>query len=156
MRIPHFRNEGIRYDEAVLDRRMLKKAGFALALAVFTVQTVGWVECCCVLICKHQNDPCKDECKEQPPPQAAAPDCCEKPGAKAPAHRHDEKRCSHVQPSSEIVAPTADVHVEAPPLFLEPPLVLLAPSERPDRDLPLRAARGSPPLLHLLYGALLI
>ena len=135
---------------------MLKKAVFALALAVFTVQTVGWVECCCVLICKHQNDPCKDECKEPPQPQAAAHDCCEKPAAKAPAHRHDEKRCSHVQPSSEIVSAAADVHIEAPPVFAELPLGPLAPSERPAREIPIRAARGSPPLLHLLYGALLI
>jgi len=140
----------------VFHEQMLKKAGFALVLAVFTVQTVGWVECCCVLICKHQNDPCKDECKEQPQPQAAAHDCCEKPGAKAPAHRHDEKRCSHVQPSSEIVSAAADVPVEAPLVFIDLPLVLLTPSERPDRDVAIRAARGSPPLLHLLYGALLI
>lgn len=137
-------------------KQMLKKAGFALALAVFTVQTVGWVECCCVLICKHQNDPCKDECREKPQPQAAAPDCCEKPAGKAPAHRHDPQRCSHVQPSSEIVSAAADVHVEAPLVFIELPLVPLAPSERPAAELPIRAARGSPPLLHLLYGALLI
>jgi len=140
----------------VFHKQMLKKAGFLLALAVFTVQTVGWVECCCVLICKHQNDPCKDDCKEQRQAQAAAPDCCEKPAAKAPAHRHDQPRCSHVQPSSEIVSSAADVHVEAPLVFVEPPVVPLAPAGRPVADRPIRSARGSPHLLHLLYGALLI
>ena len=143
----------------MLHLRMLKKAAFALSLAVFTVQTVGWVECCCILICKHQNDPCQDECKDQPrKPQAAAADCCEKPAARpsgAPAHRHDQ-RCSHVQPSSEIDSQTAAAPIDVPLLALvlfHPELPL--PVDRAT-ELPIRAARGSPPLLHLLYGALLI
>src|SRR4051812_40707382 len=113
---------------------MLKKAAFALTLAVFAVQTVGWVECCCILICKHQNDPCKDECKDQPrQPQAAAPDCCEKPAAAAPsgapAHRHDQ-RCAHVQPSSEVDSQTSAVQIDVPLLALERlPLPEIAPPD---------------------------
>ena len=132
---------------------MLRKALFALVLAVFTVQTLGWVDCCCILICKHHNDPCKDECKEKP--KAAAHDCCEKPAAKAPAHHHDQ-RCSHVEPSSEVVAQAAEVHVDLPAIIVEIPSLDLTFPEAPGTALPLQATRGSPPLLHLLYGALLI
>jgi len=127
---------------------------FVVALATFAVQTVGWVECCCVLICKHHNNPCKDECKE-PPKADDAHDCCKKPASKAPAHHHDQ-RCSHVEPSSEIVSQTADVQVDLPAIILELPLPEILPPHGVETDLPIRAARGSPPLLHLLYGTLLI
>ena len=66
---------------------MLKKAVFALALAVFTVQTVGWVECCCILICKHHNDPCNN-CKDKPKTEVQ-PDCCKNKTA-----RNTSKNCS--------------------------------------------------------------
>ena len=132
---------------------MMRKAIFALALAVFTVQTVGWVECCCILICKHRNDPCKDECKEQP--QAAAHDCCEKPAPKTPAHQHD-KRCSHVEPSNEVVSQSSEIQAAPPAIVVDLPLLEIFASEVPGTELPLQDTRGSPPLLHLLYGALLI
>ncbi len=133
----------------------MKAAILALAALVSTVQTVGWVECCCILICKHHNDPCKDECKEKP--QASGHDCCEKPTAPAPQHDHD-KRCSHVEPSSEILTQDANLHPATPLESIELPLVNLLPSPADSlRTLPLcEATRGSPPLLHLLFGSLLI
>jgi YHS domain-containing protein len=51
---------------------MIRKAIIALTLAVFTVRTVGWVECCTIRICKRRNDPCKDDCKEKPASKATA------------------------------------------------------------------------------------
>jgi hypothetical protein len=119
-----------------------------------TVQTVGWVECCCALICKHRNDPCKDECK--PAPETPTHDCCEKPATPAPTHDHD-KRCAHVEPSSEVeslsaVLPTVDFDLV---LVIPPAIFVSAEAPRTDRLFSLN--RGSPPpLLHLLYGALLI
>ena len=83
----------------------MQAAAFALALAVSAVQTVGWVDCCCVLICKHQNDPCKD-CAEKP--EAAREACCDEshqPAKEAP--------CSHVQPSSEVAS-----HADPLPPFI--------------------------------------
>src|SRR5689334_190894 len=75
----------------------MKTMALALALTISAVQTVGWVECCCVLICKHQNNPCKD-CAEKP--EAAREACCDEshqsPTENAP--------CSHVQPSSEVAS----------------------------------------------------
>ena len=132
----------------------MKIAILALASLIGTVQTVGWVECCCVLICRHHNDPCKDECKEKEAP--AAHDCCEKPAPAAPAHDHN-KRCSHVEPSSEVVSQAAAPVDVAPLLVLDlPPLAL--PVDRTPvavEALP-ESVRGSPPLLHLLYSHLLI
>jgi len=128
----------------------MKAGALALALLVSAVQTVGWVECCCVLICKHRNDPCSD-CKEKQEAPTHA-DCCEK---KAPA---EEKRCSHVEPSSEVVAHAPALPSVQLDLVLDLPVVPLLPApapaglaERPSGD-----SRGSPPLLHLLYSVLLI
>src|SRR5438132_800298 len=106
----------------------MKAATLALALAVSAVQTVGWVECCCILICKHRNDPCSD-CKEKREAETHA-DCCKKE-SDPPASQGREKRCSHVEPSSEVFAQAAP----PPPVFLDlvldlpvvPPLE--APSE---------------------------
>ena len=75
----------------------MKAAAFALALVVSTVQTVGWVECCCILICKHRNDPCSD-CKEKRAQEPVVADCCEKSHHETPA---PEKRCSHVEPGCQ-------------------------------------------------------
>jgi len=132
----------------------MKTAILALASLLGTVQTVGWVECCCVLICKHHNDPCKDECKDKA--SAAAHNCCEKPARPDPVHEHG-KRCSHVEPSSELLAQAADLHDFAPVPAIEFVPVDIAPAEIPaDAALPAEFARGSPPLLHLLFAALLI
>jgi len=133
----------------------MKTAILALAALVSTVQTVGWVECCCILICKHHNDPCKDECKEKP--QAAAHSCCDQAETPAPRHDHDQ-RCSHVEPSSEILSQDADLHPVAPLDAIIVPVVewLPVPAEA-TRTVPRSdATRGSPPLLHLLFGTLLI
>lgn len=131
----------------------MKPLALALIALVSTVQTVGWVECCCALICKHRNDPCKDECK--PAPETPSHDCCEKP-APAPTHHHD-KRCAHVEPSSEVMSVVADLpHPDFDLVLLLPPPIL-APAAEPATAIPFSDARGSPPpLLHLLYGALLI
>ena len=67
----------------------MKATALALVLLTATVQTVGWVECCCILICKHRNDPCSD-CKEKQQAATVA-DCCEKSHHQAPA---PEKRKS--------------------------------------------------------------
>jgi hypothetical protein len=136
----------------------MKTATLALTLVLSAVQTVGWVECCCILICKHRNDPCAD-CKEKQEAPKHEADCCAKKEAPAaPVHQH-EKRCSHVEPSSEIAlqdAPPAPVLFD---LVLDLPLVpqLIEPSSAGLADGPSRDSRGSPPpLLHLLYSALLI
>jgi|SRR6185295_10267146 len=135
----------------------MKAGALALALLVTTVQTVGWVECCCILICKHRNDPCSD-CKEK---QKAADhheaDCCAKKAA-APAPPAPEKRCSHVEPSSEVVAQTAAIAPLILDLILELPVVpfLPAPPEYRGTESPFCESRGSPPALHLLYSVLLI
>lgn len=137
----------------------MKPAILVLTLLVASVQTVGWVECCCVLICKHHNDPCKDDCKAEKAEKAetSAHDCCKKAAPQAPRHDH-QKRCSHVEPSSEIVSQGADLPVDASLLTLDLPVLPLltvstdAPRRVPRSDAP----RGSPPLLHLLFGTLLI
>jgi hypothetical protein len=132
----------------------MKIAILALASLIGTVQTVGWVECCCVLICKHHNNPCKDECKKPEPTHEH--DCCSKPARPEPVHEHG-KRCSHVEPSSELLSQAADLHDLVPLLAIE-----LPPTDRPlvdipaDAALPAEFARGSPPLLHLLFATLLI
>ena len=133
----------------------MKTAILALAALVSTVQTVGWVECCCVLICKHHNDPCKDECKEKP--QAAAHSCCDQAETPAPRHDHDQ-RCSHVEPSSEILSQDADLHPVAPVDAIIVPVVefLPVPAEEARTVPRSEATRGSPPLLHLLFGTLRI
>ena len=135
----------------------MKTSILVLAALVSTVQTVGWVDCCCILICKHHNDPCKDECKDKEKAATGNHDCCEKPAPKAPVPE-DGKRCSHVEPSSEVAAQAADLHPAAAQLIAEPPFVDLlpipaaAPRSEPRSDV----SRGSPPLLHLLFGTLLI
>jgi hypothetical protein len=131
----------------------MKAGALALALAISAVQTVGWVECCCILICKHRNDPCSD-CKEKKEPAQHA-SCCDKKEAPAPA---PEKRCSHVEPSSEVLVQAP----AAPPvifdLVLDLPVVpeLQAPLKGSETDRPFAEIRGSPPLLHLLHSVLLI
>src|SRR5262245_7327098 len=104
----------------------MKTLALALIALVSTVQTVGWVECCCALICKHRNDPCKDECK--PAPETPSHDCCEKP-APAPTHHHDE-RCAHVEPSSEVASETAALPtVDLDLVLLLPPALILPAAE---------------------------
>jgi len=133
----------------------VKSAILVLAALVSTVQTVGWVECCCILICKHHNDPCKDDCKDKP--QKATADCCEKPASRAPVHQHDQ-RCSHVEPSSEILTASADHPVADAVLVAEVPVAILLPlpAEAAIAVSPAAVPRGSPPLLHLLFATLLI
>jgi hypothetical protein len=128
----------------------MKTMALALALTISAVQTVGWVECCCVLICKHQNDPCKD-CAEKP--EAAREACCDeshKPATENPP-------CSHVQPSSEVAAHADPLPPVVLDVVLELPVVPFQPCpeafERSSRLF--SQSRGSPPL-HLLYSVLLI
>ena len=127
----------------------MKAAAFALALAVSAVQTVGWVECCCVLICKHQNDPCKD-CAEKP--EAAREACCDE------SHQPvKEAPCSHVQPSSEVASHADPLPPVVFDVVLELPVVpfALTPQDLEKTTRLNSQARGSPPL-HLLYSVLLI
>ena len=130
----------------------MKATALALVLLTATVQTVGWVECCCILICKHRNDPCSD-CKEKQQAATVA-DCCEKSHHQAPA---PEKRCAHVEPSSEVVAQAAALPSVDLDLVLDLPLVplLQAPPIAAGALAPSCEIRGSPPL-HLLYSVLLI
>jgi hypothetical protein len=131
----------------------MRTSALVLALLTATVQTVGWVECCCVLICKHRNDPCSRcrETHETPPAEAG---CCEKPHEKAPA---PEKRCSHVEPSSEVVAHAAALPPIVFDIVLDLPVVPFAPAppEVLRGDAAFGEIRGSPPL-HLLHSVLLI
>jgi hypothetical protein len=131
---------------------MVKTGALLLVLLTSTVQTVGWVECCCILICKHRNDPCSD-CKEKKQASTVA-DCCEKSHHQEPA---PEKRCAHVEPSSEVVAQATALPSVDLDLVLDLPLVpvLQAPPEFAGALAPSCEIRGSPPL-HLLYSALLI
>jgi hypothetical protein len=135
----------------------MRTATLALTLVLSAVQTVGWAECCCILICKHRNDPCAD-CKEKQEVPTHQADCCAKKEAPvAPVHQH-AKRCSHVEPSSEIVVQDAP----PPPVFfdlvLDLPLLPQLPEAATahDADSPFSDSRGSPPPLHLLYSVLLI
>ena len=138
----------------------MKAAALALALVVSAVQTVGWVECCCILICKHRNDPCSD-CKEKQEAATTA-DCCEKKSEKKdaakPASHDHEKRCSHVEPSSEVVTQTAPPPPVDFDLVLDLPVVpvIAQPFNVHRTDLGTGDSRGSPPPLHLLYSVLLI
>ena len=131
----------------------MRSFALALALVTATVQTVGWVECCCVLICKHRNDPCKD-CKEKQQVQEPVADCCKKSHPEAPK---PEKRCAHVEPSSEVVVHAAGLPSVDLDLVLDLPLVpvLQAPPPAAGAVAPSAEIRGSPPL-HLLYSVLLI
>lgn len=131
----------------------MKTSALVLALLTATVQTVGWVECCCVLICKHRNDPCSD-CKEKKQAQEPVADCCKKSHHQEPA---PEKRCSHVEPSSEVVVHAAVLPSVDLDLVLELPLVpvLQAPPQAAGALAPSAEIRGSPPL-HLLNSVLLI
>jgi hypothetical protein len=135
----------------------MRRGALVLSLVLSAVQTVGWVDCCCILICKHRNDPCAD-CKEKQEIPKHEADCCSKKTApQPPVHQH-EKRCSHVEPSSEVLVQEA-----APPpvlfdLVLELPLVaeLTKPSAGLQTESFFCDSRGSPPALHLLYSVLLI
>ena len=97
----------------------MKSLALVLGLLTATVQTVGWVECCCILICKHRNDPCTD-CKEKQEKAAAVADCCAKSHHQEPA---PEKRCAHVEPSSEVVVQAAALPTVDLDLVLDLPLV---------------------------------
>lgn len=133
----------------------MKTAALLLVALLSTVQTVGWVECCCILICKHQNDPCKDECRDpEPKPETA---CCEKPASPAPAHDH-EPRCAHLEPSTEIATgPVASIPSFFPALILAlPPELFQAPERRLGESVSGQVRGSPPPLLHLLYRSLLI
>jgi hypothetical protein len=133
----------------------MKTGALLLALAVSAVQTVGWVECCCVLICKHRNDPCKDECTDRHEATPKA-DCCLNHPEPSPV-KEEHPRCSHVEGSSNVVAPDAPVPPVALDVVLELPVVTLPPvlPDAASAERPANAIRGSPPL-HLLYSVLLI
>ena len=128
----------------------MKAAALALALVVSAVQTVGWVDCCCVLICKHQNDPCKD-CAGKP--EAAKEACCDE--SHKPAKEDD--LCTHVQPSSEIASHSAPLPPVVFDVVLELPVIPfeLSPVDLEKTTRLISQARGSPPL-HLLNSVLLI
>jgi hypothetical protein len=135
----------------------MRTATLALTLLLSTVQTVGWVECCCILICKHRNDPCADCKKKQDVPKHEADCCAKKEAPAAPVHQH-EKRCSHVEPSSEIALQDAPPPPVLFDLVLDLPLVpsVSEPPAAHRTDSPFCDSRGSPPPLHLLYSVLLI
>jgi hypothetical protein len=136
---------------------MMQVAALTLALLVSAVQTVGWVECCCVLICKHHNDPCSD-CKDKSKARTEAPpDCCKEKTHPASHPDKDGKRCSHVEPSSEVMAQAGDLPPITFDLVLELPVAapLQEPADHDQTDSSFCRARGSPPL-HLLYSVLLI
>ena len=131
----------------------MRFAALALALLTATVQTVGWVECCCILICKHRNDPCSG-CKDKEQAPVAEADCCAKP-------HHEESvpegRCAHIEPSSDVAAQAAALPSPELDLVLDLPLVSARPASPAARGAaaPFGEIRGSPPL-HLLYSVLLI
>lgn len=129
----------------------MKAGALVLALTMSAVQTVGWVDCCCVLICKHQNDPCKD-CAEKP---EAAPReaCCDESHKPVP----EDARCEHVQPSSEVVSDASSLPPVVFHVVLELPLdPLLSALPNPEKTTSsFSQPRGSPPL-HLLNSVLLI
>src|SRR5688572_32148329 len=104
----------------------MKALTLALALTMSAVQTVGWVDCCCVLICKHQNDPCKD-CAEKP--GAAREACCDE------SHKPEKEDtpCSHLQPSSEVASHATPLPPVIFDVVLELPLVPAAASS-PERE----------------------
>jgi hypothetical protein len=135
---------------------MMQVAAFTLALVVTAVQTVGWVECCCILICRHRNDPCGD-CKEKARPELPR-DCCKKE-TQSPRSQPSgkSKRCAHVEPSSEVVALAGDLPPATFEILLELPVAapLQVPANPGKTDSSCGRARGSPPL-HLLYSVLLI
>lgn len=128
----------------------MKTGALALALVISAVQTVGWADCCCVLICKHQNDPCK-ECSEKPeaPEQEA---CCEESHQSA-----EETRCSHVQPSNEVASHATPLPPVVFDVVLQLPIVPFqaAPVDADPTDRPSCRSPGSPPL-YLLNSVLLI
>ena len=135
----------------------MRTATLALTLLLSAAQTVGWVECCCVLICKHRNDPCAD-CKEKKDVPKHEADCCAKKDTPAPPTHEHEKRCSHVEPSSEVVSQGAPPPAVVFDLILDLPLIVRLPDPptTPQTDRLFCDSRGSPPPLHLLYSVFLI
>jgi hypothetical protein len=132
----------------------MKAGALALALAISAVQTVGWVNCCCVLICQHQDKVCKD-CQEKKSDAAAPKEaCCDE--SRKP--KSDDTRCDHVQPSSEVASHSTPLPPVILDVVLELPVVPTLPSfasgNKTDRLL-CSTTRGSPPL-HLLNSVLLI
>lgn len=53
----------------------MKTAALVLAIAVAAVQSVAVADCCCVLICKHQNQSCSDCDHKKEAPRPAQEDC---------------------------------------------------------------------------------
>ena len=136
----------------------MKAVALALALVVSAVQTVGWVDCCCVLICKHQDKTC-GECEEKA--KAPAPEsCCEKTQTAANDHRNHQNSdaaCAHVQPSSEVASHADPLPPVVLLVVLELPVVPFQPSsEAFEKTSSLFSqTRGSPPL-HILNSVFLI
>lgn len=135
---------------AIVTLTAMKTGTLVLALLTATVQTVGWVECCCILICKHRNDPCSD-CKEKQETPIVA-DCCDK-SHEAPAR---ERRCAHIEPQSDVDSTTTALPAVDLDLVLDLPGDRFEPAQNDvPAPTPSNGIRGSPPL-HLLYSVLLI
>ena len=138
---------------------LMKTAAVVLALLVAGTQSLVAADCCCIIVCQRHSEVCS-KCTHQGALNAGAvgaTDCCRThhEGGAAPTES-GEKRCSHLEPSSEVVVQAADAFTAPPTLVLDlPPARDPAPSEADQPDGLVCPARGSPPL-HLLFSVLLI
>jgi hypothetical protein len=130
----------------------MKHAALVLALFVIIAQSVVAADCCCVIVCQHHSEVCS-KCTHEGALNAGAPThCCgtQREGAPAPS----EKRCTHLEPSSEVVVQAVDACTAPPVLTLDVPLVPVpAPLEADKAAVQVCTTRGSPPL-HLLFSVL--
>jgi len=54
----------------------MKAATLVLALSIAAVQSVSAADCCCIFVCKHQDQSCSDcDHKTAPDPKPKKDDC---------------------------------------------------------------------------------
>lgn len=129
----------------------MRTPALAFVLAFAALQTVALADCCCVVICKHRDATC-DDCGHEPSPGPAPQGCC---GGGDESPRPEEKKCTHIEPSSDVANDSAEASAipVAADLLPEPSPLVPPPSDKTNRLV--YPNRGSPPL-YLLHSALLI
>lgn len=136
----------------------MKRMTLVLALLMGGTQLLVAADCCCAIVCKHHSEICSKCTHEGAPngvPRAeAGKDCCGKHGDAAPAPA--PKRCSHIEPSSEVTTQAVDPVAAPPTLILDLPAAAIAPRAlSPSSPEAVSPIRGSPPL-NLLHSVFLI
>ena len=133
----------------------MKPSATVLALLILGTQSVIAADCCCTIICRHPSEVCSDCAHKDGAAHDAAKECCKK-NLETGSSSMPQKRCAHLEPSSEILILAAEACTAPPALVLETPVLFVpAPPEACKPAGQACTARGSPPL-HLLCSVLLI